>query len=139
MSEQQNAAAANEYGSERSLLSMLSKLPWTLLLIIYLMVVEFIGLSMDGVFGYLFIIIGVVVLFVEFFKSGDISTTAFLLDLISSVVAVVIATALLTWLWLVQGSIPGFFHWMAYTIIIGDAIVSPYNSFRTALRNFGVG
>jgi hypothetical protein len=34
---------------------------------------------------------------------------------------------------------PTFFYWFGYAIVIGDAILGPFNAFRTALRNFGVG
>jgi hypothetical protein len=37
------------------------------------------------------------------------------------------------------GETPTFYHWLGYAVIIGDAVFSPFNSFRTALRNFGVG
>jgi len=125
--------------SNRSFLSSLGKFPWTILLIAYLLVVELMGLDMSGTLGYIFIGLGVFVLFAEFFKSGDVSAAAFFVDIVSAVAAVVVSTALLTWMVLVTGEAPTFFHWIGYAIILGDAVISPFNSFRTALRNFGVG
>ncbi len=121
------------------ILSLLSKFPWTLLLVAYLVVVHYTGARMDGVTGYVFIGLGVVVLFVEFFKSGDISAGTFLLDNISAVLAVVVATGLMAYLVFKLNQTPTFFDWFGYAIILGDAILSPFNSFRTALRDFGVG
>ena len=117
-------------------MSILSKIPWTLLLIVYLLAS---GIQMEGVPGYVFIGLGVVVLFAEFFKSGDISSATFLTDIIFSVIALILATGLLTYMLFGLEQTPSFFHWFGYAIILGDAIISPFNSFRTALRNFGVG
>jgi len=118
---------------------LFNKIPWTFLIIVYLVVAHEIQLDMSGVAGYTFIGLAVLVLFLEFFKSGDISTSTFLMDTFSAVVGVVIATFLLSWLYFKLGQMPGFYHWFGYTILLGDAIMSPFNAFRTALRNFGVG
>ena len=120
-------------------LRLLNKIPYTLLLIAYMLVVHFTDLDMHGVVGYIFIGLCVVVLIVEFFKSGDISTSYFLSDIIFAVLAVVIATVLMSYMVLKLGETPSFFYWLGYAVIIGDAVISPFNSFRTALRNFGVG
>jgi len=114
-------------------------IPWTLLLIAYMVTVHYTGLDMTGVAGYIFLGLGVFVLFVEFFKSGDINTWAFLIDLISAVTALLIATVLLSYLYFKLGEKPTFFHWFGFAIILGDAILSPFNAFRTALRNLGLG
>jgi uncharacterized membrane protein YobD (UPF0266 family) len=116
-----------------------NKIPYTLFLIVYLLVVHFTGLDMHGVAGYIFIGLCVIVLIIEFFKSGDISTAYFLSDIVFAVLAVVIATGLMSYLVFKLGETPTFFHWLGYAVIIGDAVISPFNSFRTALRNFGVG
>lgn len=116
-----------------------NRIPYTLLLIAYLLVVHVTGLDMHGVAGFVFIGLCVIVLIVEFFKSGDISTGYFLSDIVFAVLAVVIATGLLSYLMFKLGETPSFYHWLGYAVIIGDAVFSPLNSFRTALRNFGVG
>ena len=119
--------------------SLLNKIPWTFLIILYMVVVETTDLSMSGVAGYMFLALCIFVLFAEFFKSGDINTSVFLVDMISSVTSVVISTALMTYLIVGLDRSPTFFHWFGCAIILGDAIISPFNAFRTALRNFGVG
>lgn len=118
---------------------MFNMIPWTLLLILYMAIVHIIGLDMGGVLGYIFLALCVVVLFLEFFKSGDIKVGVFLTDLISSVIAVVTATALMSYLVFTDNSSPTFFDWFGLAVILGDAILSPFNSFRTALRNLEVG
>ncbi len=125
--------------SDQKGLRIFNKLPYTLLLIAYLLVVRFTGLDMHGITGYIFIGLCLFVLFIEFFKSGDISTAYFLSDIFFAVLAVVIATALMSYAVFKLGETPTFYHWLGYAVIIGDAVFSPFNSFRTALRNFGVG
>lgn len=116
-----------------------NKIPWTYVIIAYLVVAHFMKADLGGVAGYAFIAVGVLVLFLEFFKSGDISTATFLTDTFAAVTGVIVGTALLCYLYLKLGQTPSFFHWFGYAILVGDAIMSPFNSFRTALRNFGVG
>jgi len=128
----------------------LGRFPWALLVILYPVVMYELQIDMqtDIQFGFIYVGIGVFVLFVEFFKSGDINAASFLLDLLWSVLALVLGTALITWFLLeVAPNAPAgatwqtlnYFHWFGCAIILGDAIISPFNSFRTALRNFGVG
>jgi hypothetical protein len=118
--------------------SIFGKFPWSFLMIIYLMATYLMNIPLEGVVGYIFIGLGMFVLFVEFFKSGDVSSTLFLLDQLLATLAVIIATALLTYLYFVAGKMPNFFYWFGYVVILADAILSPFNAFRTALRNFGV-
>ncbi len=120
-------------------MSLFNKIPWTFLVLLYLVVTQIAGISLDGVPGFILIGIGVFVLFAEFFKSGDIGVSLFLVDVITSVVGLVIATILLCYLsWEMKQSLT-FYHWFGYAILLGDTILSPFNAFRTALRNFGVG
>jgi len=116
-----------------------NKIPWTLLIIVYMVVVHYAGISMEGMAGYVFLGLGIFVLFAEFFKSGDINVVAFLVDIVSAVFSVIVATALLCYLYFELGQLPTFYHWFGCAIILGDAILSPFNAFRTALRNLGLG
>jgi len=119
--------------------SAFNKVPWTFLIIVYLVAAHLMKLEMSGVAGYVFIALGVLVLFLEFFKSGDISTATFLTDTLAAVIGVIVATTMLSYLYFSLGRMPSFFQWFGYAILVGDAVMSPFNSFRTALRNFGVG
>ena len=121
-------------------LSTLGKIPWTLVIILYMVIVHFTGLNMAGIAGFIFLGLCMAVLFIEFFKSGNINAGGFLLDLSSAVLSLIIATVLMCYLYLSPGQPnPTFFHWFGCLVILGDAILSPFNSFRTALRNFGLG
>ncbi len=120
-------------------MSIFQKIPWTLAIILYMIVVHFTALDMSNVPGYIFLGLCILVLFLEFFKSGDIGTFAFFVDLLSAVFSVVLATILMSYLIFKLGQKPTFFHWFGCAIILGDAILSPFNAFRTALRNLGLG
>ncbi|VAW46401.1 hypothetical protein MNBD_GAMMA03-260 [hydrothermal vent metagenome] len=124
--------------SSKGLIGFFSKIPWMLFIIIFLIVAEYMNLSLEGVVGYSFITLAVIVLFIEMFKSGDISAIAFLMDQFWAIVTVILATGLLTYLWFVEGREPNFYHWIGFAIIIADALLNPFNAFRTALRNFDV-
>ena len=121
------------------MLKKLGRLPWIFTPVIYLLVVYRMQISLEGPLGYTFIGVAVGVLFIEFVKSGDIGLVSFLLDTVFSVIAVIASTALLTYMLFTLKEAPTFFHWFGYAIIVGDALFSPANAFRTALRNFGVG
>jgi len=137
-------------GRRGGISAFLGRFPWVMLVVLYSVLMYELQIDMQEQiqFGFIYIGLGVFVLFVEFFKSGDINAASFLLDLLWSVLALVLGTALMTWFLLEIGPAtaggPGwqslnYFHWFGCAIILGDAIISPFNSFRTALRNFGVG
>ncbi|QCU91054.1 hypothetical protein [Thiomicrorhabdus sediminis] len=124
--------------SSNNALSMIGKIPWMLLLIVFLLVAEYFQVSLEGTLGYVFITCAVAVLFIEMFKSGDVSPVAFFVDQFWAVLTVILATGLLTYLYFVTGKEPTFFHWIGFAIVIADALLNPFNAFRTALRNFDV-
>ena len=124
--------------SSGGVVTFVSKVPWMLFVIGFLIVAEYMQLNLDGTAGYAFITVAVVVLFIEMFKSGDCSPLSFLLDQFWAVVCVVLASGLLTYLYFVEGKDPTFFHWIGFAIVLADALLNPFNSFRTALRNFDV-
>jgi hypothetical protein len=122
------------------LLTVLSRFPWGLLIVAAMWLAYKSQADLSGTLGLVFIGLCVFVVIVEFFKSGDIRLGPFMLDLIFSVVAVVTATALLTYMVTrPDGGIPSFHYQLGAVVLLVDAILSPFNSFRTALRNFQVG
>ncbi len=124
--------------STKPMLTKLSHLPWMLLVIVYLIAVQVVGISMDGTAGYIFIVLALVVLFIEIFKSGDVGTGAFFMDQLWATLAVILATGLMTYLWVMENQSPTFYHWIGFAMIVADALLSPFNAYRTALRNFDV-
>ncbi|MBN2647790.1 MAG: hypothetical protein JXR44_08390 [Thiotrichales bacterium] len=130
------AAKKNESG----LIKTISKFPWMLLVLFYLVAADQLNISLDNtLYGYVFITMAVIILFVEMMKSVDISAFGFFMDLFWAIFTVIIATALLVYLYLTPDKTISFFHWLGYGIILADALLNPLNSFRSALRNFDVG
>ena len=119
-------------------LSALGRLPWGLVIVLAMWFGWETKPDLSGPLGLGFIGLCVFVVIVEFFKSGDIRLGPFFLDLVFSVGAVVAGTALLTQM-VVQDGTPGFHYLLGGVVLLADAILSPFNSFRTALRNFQFG
>lgn len=124
--------------SNTSILTLIGKFPWMLLVIAYLITVEYLHLSMDGNIGYGFIALAIGALLIEMFKSGDIRVSSFFFDQLWAVISVVLASGLLSYFFFVEGKAPSFYHWAGFSLILADAIINPVNAYRTALRNFGV-
>ncbi|MDY0136874.1 MAG: hypothetical protein RBS36_06865 [Thiomicrospira sp.] len=122
----------------KPVLTGLARFPWMMLVIVYLIAAQYWQFPMAGVGGYIFIALAVVVLIIEVFKSGDLGLGAFFIDLFWSVVALVLAAGLLTYLWFVEQQMPSFYHWIGFVMVLADALLNPFNAYRTALRNFGV-
>ena len=118
--------------------SVLSRLPWSFFMIIYLLVTYFNDIPLEGPAAYVFVAMGMVVFLIEFLKSGDLNSISFLIDQLFALIAIVSSTILLCYLYFHTGEIPNFFYWFGYAIILGDGIFSPFNAHRMALRNFGV-
>lgn len=125
----------------KSVMHTIGKLPWILVIILFLLVTTLTDITMNGVVGYVFLAVGLFVLFAEFIKSGDINTPAFLVDLVVSVLSVATTAVLLTLMVVDSRYHMTFFHGYGAAIVLADAIVGPYNAFRTAKRNleFGAG
>jgi hypothetical protein len=120
-------------------MSIFHEIPWTLAVILYMVAAHFTALDMRGAAGYVFLGLCVLVLFVEFFKSGDIGASTFLVDLLGAVLSLILATVLMSYLIFKLDQTPTFFHWFGCAVILGDTILGPFNAFRTALRNLGLG
>lgn len=124
--------------SANGLVGVISKFPWMLLVIGYLIIVEQVGVSMEGTAGFVFIAGLVVIMFVETFKAMDISPLGFFWDQLWAIVCVALASGLLAYLYFVEARQPTFYHWIGFAVIIADAVINPLNAFRSALRNLDV-
>ncbi len=148
MSDTETVLDKKDTPKRRSGSAVMARLPLTLVLTLYLLAVYLlkVDLSAPGLgstLGYIYFGLGLVILFFQFFRSADISTGNFFLHLSGAVLSLIVATALMTLLLSRGGSAdqpPITFHyWYGCAIILADAILSPFNSFRTAKRNFAVG
>ncbi|WP_321277478.1 hypothetical protein [Thiomicrorhabdus indica] len=121
------------------LVGVISKFPWMMLVIVYLIVVEQLGIEMTGTPGFIFVGGVVVILFIETFKAMDLSPLGFFWDQLWAIICVALASGLIAYLYFVEGRDPTFYHWIGLAVIIADAVINPLNAFRSALRNFDVG
>ncbi len=119
-------------------LSLLGRFPWMLLIIAYLLVVEYLHLPMTGNMSYGFIAVAVGVFFIEMFKSGDVGVFSFFLDQLWAILSLVLAAGLMSYLIFVEAREPSFYHWLGCAMIVADALLNPVNAYRTALRNLDV-
>ncbi len=117
---------------------MISKFPWMLLVIAYLIIAEYLQLSMSGNVGYGFIVVAIMAFFLEMYKAGDAGVSTFFFDQLWSIIGVGLASAMLSYLYFVEGKEPTFYHWIGFTMIVADALLNSVNTYRTALRNFDV-
>ncbi|WP_440995989.1 hypothetical protein [Arhodomonas sp. SL1] len=117
-----------------------SMFPWTLLLIAIALVLEVFTENIRGTtIDYTMVVVAAVVLVIEVAKSADIKMVRFIVDLVAAIVALIVATALLTYYITTTGKVPAFYHWVVAGVLVIDAILSPAISFATALRNMALG
>jgi hypothetical protein len=100
---------ANVQVTPKPVLTRLARFPWMMLVVVYLIAAHYWQFPMAGLGGYIFIGL-----------------------------AVVLAAGLLTYLWFVEQQAPSFYHWIGFVMVLADALLNPFNAYRTALRNFGV-
>lgn len=115
--------------------SFFSLFPWTLLIIGYMVVMQVLGIPMDGLFGYIFVSLCIAILFIEFFKSIDNRNIVFLIDQVNSTISLIVASSLMCVLIFTSEQGPTYFHWIGCAVIVGDAIISPFNAYKAAKRN----
>jgi uncharacterized membrane protein YqjE len=119
-------------------LNTLGRFPWALLIVLGMWLSYAWNVDLSGTVGLFFIGLCVFVLIIEFFKSGDIRIGPFMMDLLFAVIGLVAASALITVM--VMGDKGLTFHYiLGCAVLVIDAILSPYNAFRTALRNVQLG
>ncbi len=135
-------------GSAPNKLVLLGRIPWTFLIIIFASIVyaipkvDFMVGPIGTVLTLVFIVMGVVVLMIQFFKSADISTMAFIAHQCFSVLAIILATILMTLMKTKKMDMTPTtetIYWIGCLILLADVILSPINSFRTAKRNLQMG
>lgn len=112
-------------------------IPLSAILFVIIIAITQTGYVFHGVWKEAFYVFGAAVLGIEFFKSADTNWRHFLYDIAIAVLLVSLLSAYMTYLWIYDFELE-FFHWYCYGLFMVDAILSPTNSFRMAMRNFGV-
>jgi len=114
--------------------------PWTFLLIISAILVEYLPASWQGTtLNYTMIVFALVVFVIEVLKGADIRIGRFVLDLLISVAGVAAVSSLITYEIVATDQSPLFYQWIVAAVVFLDAIISTTIAFSTALRNMSVG
>ncbi|MEK7650212.1 MAG: hypothetical protein AAB367_04640 [Patescibacteria group bacterium] len=116
---------------------MFKRIPWALLLVLGWIMVRHSGvdLSVEGVAIWPFVGVSFVTLMAEFYRSGDIMILSYKLDQTFAVVATLVLGYGLS----LAVQDPHVLDLLVAAVVLADAIISPVNSFRTALRNMQAG
>ena len=115
-------------------------IPWNFLLIVLVIAMRYLKIDMTlGSIPSICVLIGaILVMVLEFIRSGDILFKNFIIDTSLSNLALIGSSWYVAYL-VFKGIPLHFVEYLAYAIIILDAWLSPINGFRTALRNFQIG
>jgi len=118
---------------------LLRKTPLALVLVLAWISARTAGVDFSIVtpWAWMVAIASMVVSMLEFYKSGDIMIHSFKIDITCSVIATVIMSSGATYVWMSQNVY--FVDMFVVAVVLFDALVSPINSFRSALRNMQAG
>ncbi len=114
------------------------KIPWALGLAVLWILFKFAGFNtaIGGVLGMTIVVTSVIIIVVEFYKSGDISLKSFFTDLVWAIITFGVVCVSMTKLYdnvgLGSFTLPDLFVGMVSLV---DISLSTFNSYRTAQRN----
>ncbi len=125
-------------------IASIKRLPLSLILVVLWMITRMVGInfSIANVIGIILTVFCFIVLIFEFNKSGDITLHSFAWDLGFSILATVVNAVTITLLIKEKGLFNLYVtDYLLSAVILCDAWLSPFNTFRIALRNvmFGGG
>ncbi len=124
----------------RGLYRFLRICPWTFLLIVSAILVEYLPDKWQGTtLNYTMIVFALVVFVIEVLKGADIRIGRFVLDLLIAIVGVAAVSSLITYEIVATDQSPLFYQWIVAAVVFLDAIISTTIAFSTALRNMSVG
>jgi hypothetical protein len=121
------------------MLKVFAFVPWALLVgaaWYYIRLVRHLVLDFATPLGLGFLCFAIIALVVEFIKSGDVGQVAFIWDLTFALLTLALGVYTLTLLdQRFELDLIGP-DGIIFAMLVADAWVSPFNAFRTALRNF---
>jgi hypothetical protein len=122
------------------MLKKIGFIPWTALLLIGLILTQQLGLdrTMGKIPSIVLLISSIVILIIEFFRSGDMRFHQYVVDTSFSLLVLIGGTWYLAYLFY-SGIQIYMIDYIIYTILVVDSWLSPINAYRTALRNVQVG
>jgi hypothetical protein len=117
------------------------RIPHALILVAFWAVIKNANVSttLSSLLGVVILLFAFAVMVMEFVKSGDITLRAFAWDMVFAVITVIVATSAMTHVVLDPMASVSEVDATICAVAVLDAILSPFNSFRIAQRNFAVG
>ncbi len=117
-------------------MGFIAALPWNFAIIIALITLQQMQIPVDGITEKGLFILYLVTLIFSFINSSTITTRNFTWLIIHSVLSVAITSAFISYLYWGTSQGVKFIEGTGLTIVLINAIISPINSFKTALRDY---
>lgn len=116
----------------------IAALPWNFAIIVALILLEQTKMPIDGIAEKALFILYLVALILGFINSSNITTHNFTWLIIHSVSAVAVISGFVSYLYWGTPAEVDFIYWVGLSIVLINAIISPINSFKSALRDYQV-
>jgi len=119
-------------------MGFIAALPWNFVIVVALIGLHQTGIPIEGLIEKSLFILCLCALIFGFINSSNISHRNFTLLIIRSTTSVAVASGFSSYLWWgTEAGLP-FIYGIGFAVVMINAIVSPINSFKTALRDFQV-
>ncbi len=119
-------------------MGFIAALPWNFAIIIALMTVEQAHIPVDGMVEKALFILYLCTLIFSFINSANINTHHFTWLIIHSVLSVAATSGFISYLYWGTPKGVEFIYGIGLVIVLINAIISPINSFKSALRDYQV-
>ncbi len=117
-------------------MGFITALPWNFVIIIALIALHEMAIPIEGVIEQTLFVLYLGALIFGFINSSNISPNNFTLLIIRSTTSVAVASGFSSYLWWGTENGLSFIYAIGLAIVMINSIISPINSFKTALRDF---
>ncbi len=123
---------------KEKIMGFIAALPWNFAIIIALVTLEQAQIPIDGVVEKALFILYICALIFSFINSANITTHNFTWLIMHSVLSVAVASGFISYLYWGTKNGVEFIDGIGLVIVIINAMISPINSFKSALRDYQV-
>jgi len=117
-------------------MGFITAFPWNFVIVVTLIVLHVMNVPIEGMTEQALFVLYLCALIFGFINSSNISHRNFTLLIIRSTTSVAVASGFSSYLWWgTENGLP-FIYAIGLAIVMVNAIISPINSFKTALRDF---
>jgi hypothetical protein len=119
-------------------MGMIAALPWNFVIIAALITLQQTATPTDGLVEKALFILYLCSLIFGFINSANITTRNFTILIIHSVLSVAVASGFISYLYWGTNAGLEFIYGTGLAIVLINAIISPINSFKSALRDYQI-